>query len=169
MATGPAWAEWPPNPYSNTDATGPNSSPDNGVVLCTVQPTDFTLVAPTAPDIVFSRQGGGKEFRLTSKPQRSATAAGTYALERYARPANSQYYGFDPWSLPPEQRISFAVEPGEVIYIGHVDVRAKGETVSIQVSDRLVDLRSKIPAELAGKVQTRLLQAPPTVQFSRRT
>jgi hypothetical protein len=147
------------------DATGPKSLPENGVVLCTVQPTDFTLVAPTSPDIVFSREEGGKQFRLTSKPQRSATAPGVYALSQYARPPNSQYYGFDPWKLPPDARISFSVASGEVIYIGHIDIRAKGSVLSIEVSDRLSDLRSKIPPELADKVQTRLLQAPPTVLF----
>ncbi|CAN5491277.1 hypothetical protein BH10PSE4_BH10PSE4_20860 [soil metagenome] len=164
-AAGPAWAEWPPNPYSNMDATGPKALPDNGIVLCTVQATDFTLVAPTAPDILFRRQEGGKDFRLTSKPQRSATVAGVYALAQYIRPAMSQYYSFNPWGVTPESRISFTVGPGEVIYIGHIDIRAKGRIVSIDVADQLADLQSKIPEELAGKVQTRLLQAPPTVNF----
>ena len=59
------------------------------------------------------------------------------------------------------------VRPGEAVYIGHLVFDRNGDTVRFRVEDRFEQLRAKLPARLAARVQKRLITLPASLDFDK--
>lgn len=58
------------------------------------------------------------------------------------------------------------VGPGEAVYIGHLVFERSGRTVRFRVEDRFEQLRAKLPAHLAARVQKRLITLPAKLDYT---
>ena len=161
----------------NEPAVGPKANPNHGVALATLGKSDRTAgLFPGTPQISFKLEGVVDPgppappppdfYSLSANLKEAATLPGRYWINAFHLPALAKSYVFESEKHPPEERIGFTLAPGEVIYLGHVDFRPEGPILKLSVSDRFEEFRAKLPPELAGRIQKRLLVVPPTLQFN---
>ncbi len=165
----------------NAPALEPDRPADYGVVLGTVAPvpTPLGVVADDGevafevdmPAYMFTDTKGRipRAFFLDDDLARAATPPGTYRIAHYRLPSDRVTYHFPNRLRAPEASGlagRFRLQPGEVIYVGHLVFKPEGDSLHMEVEDRFETFRDRLPADLAARVTKRLIALPGQATFS---
>lgn len=161
----------------NTRASGLNMIVDealasgNAAAFITLGWTDNTLGVPSEPIITFQRKapfttptGAKVTWEASDDLNLAGIPPGEYALLRDHRPPTVTTYNIGGWANPAPVA-AFNVAAGEVIYLGHLRMGAKGPVLRPSVEDKFDEFKSKLRADLAAKLQKRLVSVPEILQF----
>lgn len=87
----------------------------------------------------------------------------TYAVVQYRNPDN-HVADVRGWARNDRKAyMVLPVQPGEYVYIGHISAQISGQYVHFTVEDRFNEFAKTLPAEVAGKLQKRLVRAPASI------
>lgn len=100
-------------------------------------------------------------FKVLSNKNWAYVKPGKYAIHKVI---SSSYMVADMrgWGrLDRQAYMVFDINPGEVVYLGHIRSNWVNETqISLSVEDRFDQLRAELPVELQSRVQKRIVKAP---------
>jgi hypothetical protein len=161
----------------NTRASGLNMIVDealaggNAAAFITLAWTDNVLGVPSEPIITFQRKGpfttpNGERvtWEASDDLNLAGITPGDYALLTDHRPPTVTTYNIGGWANPAPVA-SFSVTAGEVVYLGHLRMGARGPVLRPSVEDKFDEFKGKLRPDLAAKLQKRLVSVPEVIQF----
>ncbi len=158
-ALGPAFARSGDRP-----GTGQKIAASDALVLGTTNQgrVNFVMIGRNPDKPHFSG------FHLRGDGKAGGVPAGRYMIGGWFFNSTISSYSLIGALYGGQDRVGeIAVGPGEAIYIGHLVFDRDGETVRFRVEDRFEQLRAKLPAPLAARVQKRLITLPASLDFGK--
>jgi hypothetical protein len=167
----------------NAPAIGPRASASRGTVIGSVESNTKVLgIVPSDMQVFFvvknpDQKNLNSENRIrdtftlvNDNLELAATQPGVYALQNVSVVSPLTAYGLGGWRNPDGKAIGvFSVDPGEVIYIGHLVLDPEGMILHLRVDDKFDEMRAKLPQELATRMVKRLISVPSSVTFDTKT
>jgi hypothetical protein len=168
----------------NAPAIGPEASPTRGVVFGTIDSKTTALgFIPDKMQVSFKNSQPNPSLKdpttgevkttyqlIEGNLDLAATIPGIYYLQGLLVNTTITNYDFASWNKRMGNRYGyFALNPGEVIYIGNLKLDPEGMTIHMQVEDRFDEMKAKLPPELGNKMVKKLLLLPESITFDNQT